>query len=61
VSLAAGASELVRIALEPSAFSCWDENQHRRYVPSGTYRIAVGGSSRDLPLEASLDVQGSPP
>lgn len=59
VSLEAGATSSVSIDLGPRAFACWDANAHRSFVPSGTYRIAVGGSSRDLPLSAELDVAGT--
>jgi beta-glucosidase len=58
VTLAAGSTQTVSIELDPRAFSCWSAVSHTRYIPSGSYRIAIGGSSRDLPLIAALEVTG---
>ncbi len=60
VRLSAGERRRVAIELAPWSFTCWDATAHGRYVPSGAYRIAVGGSSRDLPLSASLEITGLP-
>jgi beta-glucosidase len=61
VSLAAGESRTVTIELGPRQMSCWSTSGHGPYVPSGTFRLAVGGSSRDLPLRASAEIQGFGP
>jgi beta-glucosidase len=61
ITLAAGESSKATIELAPSQLSCWSATAHARYVPSGTYRIAVGSSSRNLPLQASIQVQGFGP
>jgi beta-glucosidase len=61
VSLAPGDSSRVTITLGPQALSCWNPTAHARYVPSGTYTVAVGGSSRDLPLQTSVQVLGFGP
>jgi beta-glucosidase len=61
VTLAAGESNRVTITLSARELGCWSATAHARYVPSGTYRIAVGSSSRDLPLQASVQVQGFGP
>ena len=61
VSLAPSESREVTITLGPQKLSCWNPTAHARYVPSGTYTIAVGGSSRDLPLRTSVQVVGFGP
>ena len=61
VSLASGESRKITITLGPQKLSCWNPTAHARYVPSGMYTLAVGGSSRDLPLQASVPVVGFGP
>ena len=61
VSLAPGESRQVTITLGPQELSCWNPAAHARFVPSGTFTIAVGGSSRDLPLQTSVQVVGFGP
>jgi len=61
VSLAAGESRTVTIELGPRQMSCWSTSGHGPYVPSGTFRFAIGGSSRDLPLQALAEIQGFGP
>jgi beta-glucosidase len=58
ITLAAGETKNATLELSARDLSCWNPKAHARYVPSGTYRIAVGSSSRDLPLQASVQVQG---
>ncbi len=60
VSLAAKQRQRVTLELPPRAFSCWSSETHSRYVPSGTFEVFVGGSSRELPLRAKFDLVGSP-
>jgi beta-glucosidase len=57
--LAPGETQVGAIELLPRAFSCWSAATHSRYVPSGTYQIAVGASSRDLALHGSLTIEGT--
>jgi beta-glucosidase len=59
VTLLPGETRSVEIELGPRAFSCWSASQHARYVPSGTYRITIGGSARDPALHAELEITGS--
>jgi len=59
IALAPSESRTVNIELDARALSSWDSAHRSRQVLSGTYRIAVGGSSRDLPLEAALEVIGT--
>lgn len=61
VTLAPGESKNATIEMSARELGCWSPKLHARYVPSGTYRIAVGSSSRDLPLQASVQVQGFGP
>jgi beta-glucosidase len=61
ITLAPGESRNATIELLPRQLGCWDSGAHGPYVPSGIYRIAVGRSSRDLPLRASVQVQGFGP
>ncbi|MEO6602876.1 MAG: glycoside hydrolase family 3 C-terminal domain-containing protein, partial [Polyangiaceae bacterium] len=59
VALAPGESRTVRIELDPRALSCWNPTSSARYVPTGTYHVTVGGSSRNLPLEVEIRVTGT--
>lgn len=61
VALDPGERKMVTLQLPPRALSCWNAAAHTRYVPSGTYRLFVGSSSRDLPLETSFEVLGVGP
>jgi beta-glucosidase len=56
--LQAGETERVHVELPARAFACWDPVRHAPFVPSGTYTLSVGSSSRRLPLTASLDIVG---
>lgn len=50
VSIAPGQGEVVKIALEKSAFSYWDERRDSWVAPAGTYSVLVGASSDCLTL-----------
>jgi beta-glucosidase len=56
VTLRPGQTERVRLTLDPRALSVWDTAAGRWTVVRGRYRILVGDSSRDLPLEGSVEV-----
>ena len=57
VSLAAGTSQEVTIELDQRAFAFWS-NRHRDWVvEAGDFVIAVGSSSRDLPLAETITVE----
>jgi len=47
----------MKIQLEPLALDVWDAGLHKFVRPSGSYRIAVGGSSADTPLSGTFTVQ----
>jgi beta-glucosidase len=51
VELNAGQRKRVTVALEPLAMAIFDEKKDAWTWPSGKYTVAVGGSSRDLPLQ----------
>ena len=58
VSVAAGASQIVEVPLDPlylSIYSVQDEGWKR---PSGEFLFEVGGSSTELPLQQSLVLAG---
>src|SRR5262249_35912704 len=54
IQLAAGASTHVSVTLDNMAFAIWDTPQRSFRVPGGTYSIAVGASSRDIRITASV-------
>jgi len=54
VKLARDASRRVRFTLDPRAFSYWSTATDRWEVAPGCYRIGVGASSRDLPLQNAI-------
>ncbi len=54
VFLRAGASERVRLKLNPSSFKVFDQGRNSWKATSGRYRIYLGTSSRDLPLRDSV-------
>ena len=58
VFLAPGESKAVSVTLAPQAFAYWDTSRNAWTVAGGTYQVLVGGSSRNLPLQAKLGVRG---
>jgi beta-glucosidase len=58
VDLENGASAPVSISLDKRAFSYWDTKTGRWRVGRGCYAIAVGGSSRSLPLRGQVAMGG---
>jgi len=56
VALAPGAEQTVAFTLTRRDFAYWDSRIHDWAVKSGTFDVQVGGSSRDLPLTAALEV-----
>ncbi|MGB8480338.1 MAG: glycoside hydrolase family 3 C-terminal domain-containing protein [Acidobacteriaceae bacterium] len=59
VDLDAGQSKSVRLDLTPRSFSIYDLDLHAWKMPGGKYKILVGTSSRDLPLQREVDVTGN--
>ncbi len=56
VDLEAGQTKSVRLTLNRRSFSIYDPELHQWKVPSGRYRIMVGTSSRELPLQSDVEV-----
>ena len=54
VWLAPGESKVVKVAIDPKYISVWDVTGKKWVMPSGQYRVMVGGSSVDLPLSTSM-------
>jgi beta-glucosidase len=54
VALAPGQSARVTLPLDERAFSYWNTAAERWAVAAGCYPVAVGASSRDLPLSAEI-------
>lgn len=57
VELAAGESKFIRLAIDPTYLSIWDEVAKKFVRPSGSYRVMVGGSSAELPLTKEISLQ----
>jgi beta-glucosidase len=61
VTLEPGASATVEIPIPTDELAFWSVADEAWVVESGRYTVAVGSSSRDLPLSASVDVAGNEP
>jgi beta-glucosidase len=57
VFLRPGQTKMVTLQLDPSSFQVFDEASNTSKTVTGTYRIYVGSSSRDLPLTSTIDVR----
>ncbi|MCC6639694.1 MAG: glycoside hydrolase family 3 C-terminal domain-containing protein [Deltaproteobacteria bacterium] len=60
-SLAPGEEAELRFRLDRRAFTFWDVETHAWTVEDGEFEIAVGASSRDLRLRATVDVEAAEP
>ena len=56
VDLEPGESATARFELVARDLSFWSETVHDWVLEAGVFRLSVGGSSRDLPLSAVVDV-----
>lgn len=59
VSLQAGESRRVSVALDRRAFAIWDDEEKRWADAAGSHEILVGNSSRNVPLRARISIPGS--
>ncbi|GAB3975667.1 glycoside hydrolase family 3 C-terminal domain-containing protein [Actinoallomurus acanthiterrae] len=59
VSLRPGQTRRLTFTLDRRAFSVWDTAAHAWTTVPGSYQVAVGDSSRDLPLRATVHVAGA--
>jgi beta-glucosidase len=57
VTLAPGQAKTVTFTLDARAVSTWDAGSHSWRRVTGTFRVDVGSSSRDLPLHADLPIK----
>jgi beta-glucosidase len=57
VELAPGESRTVTMEVDPTYESIWDVTAKRWTRPSGEYKVMAGGSSAELPLEATFSVR----
>jgi len=56
VLLQPGESRRVSFTLDARAFSIFDSQGHSWIVPGGVYKVCIGASSRDIRLEAQVNV-----
>lgn len=56
VNLKAGERREVEFTLDPKDWSYWNADQHQWKLESGAYKIEVGTSSKDLPLQAVVKI-----
>jgi beta-glucosidase len=61
IPLQPGQTAHVRFELDGQSLACWDDNYYAWTVLPGTYRVMVGASSRDTPLEGSFTVRSGSP
>jgi beta-glucosidase len=54
VPLISGQRKVITVALEPLSLATFDEQKDAWTWASGKYTVSVGGSSRDLPLQARV-------
>lgn len=55
VELEPGESKIVEFALDDRSFAIWSDGWK---IPSGTYTIQIGSSSRDIRFEQSIEIAG---
>ena len=61
VPLQPGQTAHIRFELDGQSLACWDDDYYAWTVLPGTYRVMVGGSSRNTPLETSFTVRSGSP
>ena len=59
VALAPGESKSVTLALDPHYLSIFNADREAWELLPGSYTVYAGGSSRDLPLHAAMEITGS--
>jgi beta-glucosidase len=57
VALNPGETKTVTVKLNRNAFAYYSEKNAEWIVDAGSYKIAVGSSSRDLKLQSDIDVK----
>lgn len=61
VFLKAGEEQEVSLPLTFRSFACFDAQENRWILESGTYRILIGASSRDIRLRTAVVLEGETP
>ena len=56
VSFTPGETQHVKIPLGPRDLSLWDNANHVRVVPSGTFRVGIASSAHSVHLVGALTV-----
>ena len=59
VALQPGESREVAFVLDKRAFAYWNRQIHDWHVESGVFTVEAGGSSRDLPLQGTVEVEST--
>jgi beta-glucosidase len=59
VELTAGETKSVNLALNPHYLSIFNADSEAWELLAGSYTVYAGGSSRDLPLHAAMEITGS--
>jgi beta-glucosidase len=57
VVLDPGETADIPLALDPRAFSYWDDQRHRWALAAGLHTVEVGRSSRDIRLRSSVELE----
>ncbi|GAB3422002.1 glycoside hydrolase family 3 C-terminal domain-containing protein [Flindersiella endophytica] len=60
IELLPGETAEVSVDLESDALAHWDVRQHRFVVETGTYELLAGGSSANLPVAVTAQIDGEP-
>jgi beta-glucosidase len=61
IPLQPGQTAHIRFELDGQALACWDDDNYAWTILPGTYRIKVGTSSRNTPLEGTFNVSLNQP
>jgi beta-glucosidase len=65
IGLSPGETRRVTVTIDPQSpshpLSFWNSGAHRWNIADGTYQIYVGGSSQNIPLRSTLEVQSKFP
>jgi beta-glucosidase len=61
VPLQPGQTAHIRFELDGQSLACWDDDYYAWTVLPGTYRVMVGASSRNTPLESTFTVRSGSP
>lgn len=59
IDLDAGEEKEVTFVLDKRSFAYYEESLHDWFVESGSFKIEIGASSRDIRLSAEISIQGT--